>query len=186
VPGDLQQGLAEDLTHLEQRLNRDDFYSHGADFNTLLTKMQTCVRDAVKDLAEQQQQRVKQGAKDLELLPNWQALTEEEKNNIRAELDKLLKGSPDNLAGLRDLIGREYSLNMTVEQQKGKIQQLAQKRRQEPAQPANPVFKQSLTVPAQIRSVDELTRLLAQLQQIKDSLGGYAKIEISISIQEQE
>ena len=197
VPGQLQQELAEDLSHLEQRLNRDDFYSHGADFNTLLTKMQTGVRNAVNALSEQQQQRVKQGAKDLELLPDWQALTEEEKNNIRAELDKLLKGCPDNLAGLRDLIGREYSLNMTVEQQKSKIQQLAIQRRQEQAQPANvggspsvqeriTVFKQSLTVPAQIRSMEELTRLLAKLQQIKDSLGGYAKIEVSISVQDQE
>ncbi|MEM1292984.1 MAG: BREX system P-loop protein BrxC [Cyanobacteria bacterium P01_H01_bin.162] len=197
VPATLQQELAEDLNHLEQRLNRDDFYSHGADFNTLLTKVQTCVRDAVNALSEQQQQRVKQGAKDLELLPDWQALTEEEKNNIRAELDKLLKGCPDNLAGLRALIGREYSLNMTLEQQKGKIQQLAQKRRQEQAQPAAATggssvrevvtsFERSLTVPARIRSVEEFVRLLAQLQQIKDSLGGYAKIDISINIQDQE
>lgn len=65
VPGQLQQELAEDLSHLEQRLHRDDFYSHGAEFNTLLTKMQTGVRDAVREMATQQQQRVKQGADDL-------------------------------------------------------------------------------------------------------------------------
>jgi len=86
---------------------------------------------------------------------------------------------------------------MTLEQQKGKIQQLAKKRRQEQAQPA-PIaggssvrelvtsFEESLTIPARIRSVEELVRLLAQLQQLKDSLGGYAKIDISINVQDQE
>jgi hypothetical protein len=194
VPATLQQELAEDLSHLEQRLNRDDFYSHGADFNTLLTKMQTYVRDAVNALSEQQQQRVKQGAKDLELLADWQSLTEEEKNNIRAELDKLLKGCPDNLAGLRDLIGREYSLNMTLEQQKRKIKQLAIQRQQVPSQPLpgragnakdiEVTFASAFKVPARIRSISELIQLLNQLEQLKNSLGGYEQIDVSIEIQE--
>ena len=57
---------------------------------------------------------MKQGADDLARSVDWAQLTAEEQSNIRAELDKLLLDCPETLGGLRELLGREYSLNMTT------------------------------------------------------------------------
>jgi hypothetical protein len=195
VPATLQQELAEDLSHLEQRLNQYDFYSHGPDFNTLLTKMQSCVRDAVREMATQQQQRVKQGADDLARSLDWEQLTAEEQSNIRAELDKLLQDCPETLVGLREQLGREYSLNLTLSQQKEKIRQLAQQRSQEKVEIFNPgddpitrnrppVYRKSLIIPARIKTVDELQRLLQEFQNIRSSVGGYTQLDVTIKIKE--
>jgi len=194
VPGALRQNLDADLSLLEQRLSKDDFFCHGADFNTLLTRLQTCVRDAVRELAVQQQQRVKQGADDLARSVDWAQLTAEEQSNIRAELDKLLLDCPETLGGLRELLGREYSLNMTLEQQKNNIQQLAQNQRQKKAKtdlgdkPSckddNTYPQYSVSIPARIRSVDALIRVLNQLQSIRESAGGYTQLDVTIEIEE--
>ena len=59
----------------------------------------------MRELAVQQQQRVKQGADDLARSVDWAQLTAEEQSNIRAELDKLLLDCPETLGGLRELLG---------------------------------------------------------------------------------
>lgn len=47
VPGELRRELAEDLGTLSERLGKEDFYKHTADFNSQLTHLKGRVRDAV-------------------------------------------------------------------------------------------------------------------------------------------
>ncbi|MCY7272927.1 MAG: BREX system P-loop protein BrxC, partial [Phormidesmis sp. CAN_BIN44] len=111
IPGTLRQEVAEDLERLRLRLQQEDFYRHAADLNTLLTTIQAQVGTAVQQLAAQQQQRIKEGTADLERLPDWQELTEEEHNNVRSRLDDLLIEPAFDLIGLRQLLSRDYDLN---------------------------------------------------------------------------
>lgn len=131
VPGALRQEVAEDLERLRLRLQQEDFYRHATDLNTLLTTIQAQVGMAVQQLAAQQQQRIKEGAADLERLSDWQELTEEERNNVRSRLYELLIEPTFDLLGLRQLLSRDYDLNTTLSQQKQRIgQQAAERRRQ--------------------------------------------------------
>lgn len=120
VPGALRQEVAEDLERLRLRLQQE-FYRHATDLNTLLTTIQAQVGTAVQQLLDQQQQRIKEGAADLERLPDWQELTEEERNNVRSRLDDLLIEPTFDLAGLRQLLSRDYDLNTTLSQQKQRL-----------------------------------------------------------------
>lgn len=193
IPGTLQQEVADELDWLEQRLNKDDFYGHAADFHTKLTTIKNRVQEAMSALAEQQKQRVKEAVEDLVRLPDWGELTEEEKNNIRAQLEQLLTASPKGLSGIQNLLGREYSLNTMISQQKERIRQTAQNRRQqrqkEKAAPMNTAIdvvciRQSFSIPARVTSVEQLRRVIQQLQDLSDSLNTYSEIDVSIEIQE--
>jgi hypothetical protein len=193
VPGALRKDLAEDLDILSQRLQKDDFYRHNADLNTLLTTIQIQVRNAVQQLAEQQKQRVKEGAADLERLPEWQELTEEERNNVRARLDQLLVDPVLDLNGLRKLLARDYDLNTTISEQKERIRQQAEERRRQrlveehqrsSVKEAPNKLKETIPVPAMVTSRDQLEELLKQLQALREKLTYYTQIEISIEIQD--
>ncbi|MBW4696203.1 MAG: BREX system P-loop protein BrxC [Lyngbya sp. HA4199-MV5] len=194
IPGKLRQELAEDLERLRQRLQQDDFYRHAADLNTLLTSIQSQVREAVQELAEQQKQRVKEGAADLERLPEWQELTEEERSNVRARLDQLLLDPALDLVGLRQLLARDYDLNTTLSQQKERIRQQAaerQRQRLEAERTLPPTandeprkIKESIRVPARVTTREQLSLLLQSLQALQAKLPLYGQIEISIEIQD--
>ncbi len=192
VPGALRQDLAEDLELLSQRLQKDDFYRHTADLNTLLTTIQTKVRNAVHQLIEQQKQRVKEGAADLERLPEWQELTEEERNNVRARLDQLIIDPVLDRGGLRQLLARNYDLNTTISEQKERIRQQAEERRRQRIVEKRhrssvkevSKLKATIPVPAVVTSREQLEELLQQLQALREKLTYYSQIEISIEIQD--
>jgi hypothetical protein len=195
VPGTLRQNVAEDLERLQLRLQQEDFYRHAPDFNTLLTALQSQVEMAVQQLIEQQQQRIKEGAADLERLPDWQELTEEERNNVRSRLDDLLITPNPDLPGLRQLLSRDYDLNTTLSQQRQRIgQQAAERRRQrlEAERLAHPTandeplkIKESIRIPARVTNRVQLAQLLKQLQELEQRLLGYAAIDIEIELQDE-
>jgi len=195
VPGTLRQNVAEDLERLRLRLQQEDFYRHAPDLNTLLTALQVQVEVAVQQLIAQQQQRIKEGAADLERLPDWQELTEEERNNVRSRLDDLLITPNPDLLGLKQLLSRDYDLNTTLSQQKQRIgQQAAERRRQrlEAGRLANPMandeplkIKESIRIPARVTNRAQLALLLQQLQELERRLSGYGAIDIKIELQDE-
>ena len=63
VPGELRNELGEDLTTLTDRLKKEDFFKHIADFNSLLTHVKGRVREAVISLSDQQKKRLKEGGR---------------------------------------------------------------------------------------------------------------------------
>jgi hypothetical protein len=69
VPGELRNELNEDLSTLTDRLKKEDFYKHTADFSSLLTHIKGRVREAVISLSDQQKQRLKEGAEELQRIP---------------------------------------------------------------------------------------------------------------------
>lgn len=190
VPGALRRELAEDLGTLSERLGKEDFYQHGADFNSLLTHLKNRVRDAVLTLSEQQKLRLKESIEDLQRLPAWQELTQEERGNVVSRLDSLALDTTPDLAGLKKLLARDYDIHSTLEELKRSIQRQGQERlrqRMEEARaktdeqgPTKLTQSIAIAVPAKITSVADIDTLIQQLQAIKAELARYTEVEISL------
>jgi hypothetical protein len=190
VPGELRRELAEDLETLSERLGKEDFYKHATDFNSQLTHVKARVRDAVIRLSEQQRLRLKEGVEDLQRIPEWEELTQEERGNVVARLDRLaLTGTPD-LAGLKKLLARDYDINSTLEDLKRFIQRDGQERvrqrvedeRADYVEKGPGKLTKSIAVPLNIRSAADLDALILELQAIKAQLGLYAGLDIRITL----
>lgn len=187
VPGELRRELSEELATLAERLLKEDFYKHTADFNSLLTHLKGRVRDAVIALSEQQKLRLKDGIEDLQRIPEWEELTQVERSNAVNRLDGLVLTATQDIAGLKKLLARDYDINSTLEDLKRSIQRQGQERRrlahdEERAKtgengPAR--LTKSIAVPMKMTSVADIDSLIQQLQEIKAQLGFYAEAEIS-------
>ncbi len=191
VPGDLRRELAEDLTMFSDRLRKEDFYKYATDFNAQLTHFQNRVREAVIALLKQQKIRLKEGAEDLQRIPEWSELTQEERGNAVNQLDKLELNTSEDLAGLKKLLSRDYDINTTIEEIKRLIQQQGQSRIRIRIEQEHGIasentsnIKKSITVPSKITKPSDLDFLLQQVTEIKELFKFYENVEITITIRE--
>ena len=190
VPGDLRRDLAEELVTLAERLAKEDFYRHAADFNSLLTHLKGRVRDAVITLSEQQKLRLKEGAEDLQRIAEQEELTQEERGNALSRLDELVLEATQDLAGLKKLLARDYDINSTLEELKRSIQRQGQERlRQRLAEerahsgdlgPSKLV--KSIPVPVTMTTAAEIEALIRQLYEIKAEMSLYTEIEVTFAV----
>ena len=86
------------------------------------------VRDAVTTLSEQQELRLKDCLEDLQRIPEWEELTQEERGNTVNRLDGLALEATLDQAGLKKLLARDYDINSTLEELKRSIQRQGQER----------------------------------------------------------
>lgn len=192
VPGELKRDLSQELEILDQRLQRDDFYKHAPDLNSLLTSIKARVHDAVVTLAEQQRTRLKEGLEDLQRLPEWQELTQEERANVVSELDALAVEAQPNLTGLKQLLAKDYDLGTSLSAWKDSIRKNGQeraRRRMEEEREASGEdkaikLKRSITISAKLTSAAQLDELIRQLHEIKSQTVLYGEIELTIKIEE--
>jgi hypothetical protein len=193
VPGELRRELAEDLGTLSQRLCKEDFYKHTADFNSQLTHLKGRVRDAVITLTEQQKSRLKDGVEDLQRIPEWEELTQEERGNAVNRLDGLALAATQDLAGLKKLLTRDYDINSTLEDLKRSIQRQGQERlhqrmeeeRAKIGEKGPAKLTKSISVPVKMTSAADIDALIQQLHEIKAQFGLYAEIEVSLVVGKQ-
>jgi hypothetical protein len=190
VPGELRRELAEDLGTLSERLGKEDFYQHTADFNSQLTHLKGRVRAAVITLSEQQKLRLKEGAEDLQRVPEWTGLTQEECGNAVNRLDGLALAAAQDLAGLKKLLARDYDISSTLEDLKRSIQRKGQERLRQRAEEERAKTREkgpakltkSITVPKKMTSAAEIDALIQQLNEIKAQISLYAEIEVTLSM----
>lgn len=191
VPGELRHEVTEELIALAERLGKEDFYKHTANFNSQLTHLKGRVRDAVITLSEQQKLRLKEGVEDMQRIPEWKELTQEERGNAVDRLDDLALTATQDLAGLKKLLARDYDINSTLDELKRLIQRQSQERKrltleEEQAKtgekgPAK--LSKSISVPTKITSAADIEILIQQLNEIKAQLKLYAEIEVSFVLQ---
>ena len=131
VPGELKKELENDLEMLSERLAKEDFYKHIPTFNTMLTSLQSKVRDAAVAMADVQAKTIKTGEKELPRLYEWRELTQEEQSNVFAELEKLQITHSEDLDGLKQLINQEFVINSELTSMKEKITQKGKERQQQ-------------------------------------------------------
>ncbi len=176
APGDLRKELRDDLDILGERLKLEDFYRHAADFNSLLTHIKARVRDSAKSVSDQQGQRIRDGVEDLQRLPQWIELSQEERSNAIARLEGLAIEVECDIAGIRKLLARDYDIGSTLEDQKRSIITLVAARR-------NPELKeeqlqgvsfsrkrQSLRLPTKLTTALALDTVIGRLESFRPAL----------------
>lgn len=127
----------------------------------------------------------------LQRLSEWDELTQEEQQNLLAELDQLQMTVTEDLSGLKKLLALDYDINSTLEELKSSIRKTGQEKRrqrQESKQAEQwkenrPKLVKSIAVPVTIASAQDLDELIRQLQDLKSELGSYAELELTIRIQ---
>lgn len=190
VPGDLRREAAEDLVALSERLSREDFFKHAPDFNSQLTHLKGRVRDAVITLTEQQKLRLKDGVEDLQRIPEWEELTQEERGNAVSRLDGLALEATQDLSGLKKLLARDYDINSTLDDLKKSIQRQGQERvrrrleeeRAKSGEKGPTKLSRKVAVPVKMTTAAELDKVIQQLHEIKAQVGLYSEIEVTFSI----
>ena len=194
VPGELRNELSEDLSTLSERLQTEDFFKHSADFSSLLTHVKGRVRDAVILLSDQQKQRIKEGANELQRVPEWRELTQEGRGSAIGQLDGLELTATHELAGLRRLLSRDYDISSTIDELRRSIQRQGQERiqqriedeRAEKGEKGPAKFEQAVSVPTKMTTAADLDALILELNEIKAQLALYDEIEVYFSFDSEE
>lgn len=190
IPGDLRKELTEDIASLSERLKKDDFHKHVADFNSLLTHIKGRVRDSVVALTDQQKLRIKEGVEDLQRLPEWSELTQEERGNAVSRLEALAITVPHDLTGLKRLLACDYDISTTIDDIKRSIAKQRQERIRQELDEEAAKYKgegatklaRSIAVPSKLSSARDLDALIGRLNDLKSQLALYEEIEVSFVI----
>lgn len=187
APGELRKELSEDLVNLSERLKKEDFFKHVADLSSLLTHIRGRVRDTVLSLSEQQKLRLKEGVEDLQRLPEWSGLTQEDRGNAVERLEELALTVSEDLSGLKKLLARDYDISSTIDDLKRSIaRQEQEKRRMEREGEVGrskvrdrTTLSRSISVPSKVASVNELDLLIQALNELRSQLVLYDDIDVS-------
>jgi len=187
VPGALKEELAETRSQVEERLAADDFYHHVADLGTALTTMRSKVATATAALTAQQRQRIEDAAADLARLSEWGELTQEEQTNVVADLEMASLVASADLAGLKALLNHEYAINEAINQAKKAVvvagEAVRQKRREKQVEAVKDAQRgpRAVRIPAVIKDLSDLDRLIADLQQLRNQMPLYTQLELKIT-----
>ena len=129
-------------------------------------------------MAEEQQDRIKDGEQDLNRIAEWKELTGQEQNNLLADLEKLSTKAAEDLSGLRVLVNQEYTIQSSLQDLKNRVQKIGQQRLQEKLKEEQEEAKKAgqkkitrqLKSRKQITSLSDLDQLIRELQQIRGEL----------------
>lgn len=192
TPGVLKSELADELGQLKERLASSDFFHYSTDYASALTHLKSRVRDAVMKMAEEQQERIKDGEQDLNRIAEWKELTGQEQNNLLADLETLVSEAAEDLSGLRILVNQEYTIQSSLQDLKNRVQKIGQQRLQEKLKEEQEEAKKAgqkkitrqLKPRKQITSLGDLDELIRELQQIRGELQYAHEFELTFDFKE--
>ena len=192
TPGQLKTELQDEIAGLNERLNHADFFKYTTEFASSLTTFKSRVRDTAIALQAEQQQRITDAEQDLRRLSEWPELTQQEQNNLLADLEKLAVTASEDLSGLRLLVNQEYAIQSQVQDIKQRIQRIGQQRlqdklREEQEQAiaeGKKKISRTLNPKQQITSIAELDALIAELQQLRGELKYAHEFELLIGLRD--
>ena len=194
IPGHLRDDLAEDLALLGQRLADEGFVRHAADLRSTLTAIRTRVATAVSQLAAAQAVAIHEAQQNLQQFPGWTELTQEEQTAQVATFDALTTNATDDLAGLRQLLNREFELQERVRQTKHGIEHLANQRRadreflererhKKEAREYHDPVRHAISIPARVRSAERLNALIEQLEALRSAFAYPQTHDVEVTIE---
>ncbi|MAT50029.1 MAG: ATPase [Porticoccaceae bacterium] len=194
TPGQLKTELQDEIAGLNERLNHADFFKYSTEFAGSLTTLKSRVRDTAIALQTEQQQRITDAEQDLRRLSEWPELTQQEQNNLLADLEKLAVTASEDLGGLRLLVNQEYAIQSQVQDIKQRIQRIGQQRLQDKLREeqeraiaeGKKKISRTLNPKAQITSLAELDALIAELQQLRGELKYAHEFELVIGLSDND
>ena len=188
IPGTLKADVTDDLDLLSGRLGKEDFYKHTADLNTTLTELKGRVSNAVNDMAEAQKQRLQEAEQDLNRIPEWVELTQEEQSNALNQLSALALSVKNDLAGLEQLITHEFDIQSQLSDLKQRIvsegrerqRQRVEEQKKKDIQEGKSKTIRSIKVSSSLSTTAQIEELIKQLQLLKVELAYYDEFELKI------
>jgi len=190
TPGRLKAELADELAGLKERLDHAEFFKYTTEYASSLTTMQVRVRDAVIEMQTEQQQRIKDAEQDLHRIAEWKELTQQEQNNLLADLEQLTVSASEDLAGLRTLVNQEYAIQSQVQDIKQRIQRIGQQRLQDKLREEQEAavkegkkkITRSLRPKQHITTMADLDQLITDLEQLRSELQYAHEFELTINL----
>ena len=194
IPGQLKTDLADVLNQLEERLDSPDFFNYSTDLASALTNLKSRVRDTVLKMKEEQQEQIKYGEQNLNIIGEWKELTDQEQNNILADLETLHIEASEDIFGLRNLVNQEYTIQSKQRDLKSRVQHLGQQRLQyklkEEQEAAKKNGQQKITrhlnSQRRVSSLSELDGLIRELQQIRSELRYAHEFELTFNFKDND
>jgi hypothetical protein len=184
IPGELRRDAVENLEFFKERLAREDFYKHTPDLNTRLTALKTLVRDKAREMTAALRTAVKEAVEDLQRLPVWDELNQEEQMNAIGELEGSTGEVPADLAGLKELINQEYTLHNRLSKLKESIITLGMQRQADRLRRDRDKNVHTLRIPAKVTTIEKLDELIRELSNLKKALTEHGEIEINIQLED--
>jgi hypothetical protein len=188
TPGQLKTELQDEIAGLNERLKHPDFFKYSTEFAGSLTTLKSRVWDTAIALQNQQQQRITDAQQDLNRLSEWPELTQQEQNNLLADLEKLAVTASEDLSGLRLLVNQEYTIQSRVQDIKQRIERIGQQRLQDKLREeqeraiveGKKKISRTLNPKSQITSIAELDALIAELQHLRGEMKYAHEFELVI------
>lgn len=192
IPGQLKSDVEESLAQIGERLGQENFYQHNADLSSTLTSIKNHLRDAIVQMLDAQKSTIKVAKQDLPGLFEWNELTHEEQAQILAQLEALEIEVTKDLAGLKQLLGQEYTIQSRVGSIRKKIEEVGHERqlarlkeeKEQAAREGRSRITRSLNIPTRVTNSSQLDTLIQQLQTLKTELALYNDIEVTIKLKD--
>ena len=185
TPSTLKSQLTDRLRDIDERIIKIDFSKYNSKFLSHLTAIKSCVRDTAITMQEEQTQRIKDAGRDLVRITEWRNLTQQEQNNLLADLEKLTVVVSKDLKGLQLIISHEYTTRIKfqdIKQRAANIGQRRLKNKLREEQEGKKKITRTLKFKEQITNMADLNQLITQLEQLHGELKHVHEFELSISL----
>jgi hypothetical protein len=174
---ELREAALEDLEAVADALSLESFFDRRADLATRRSALESRVAQAVKAMRAAQAERILAAEGELALLPEWSALTAEEKSASLAAIQALAIDVSPDISGLKQLVARQVDIENTIATTRTKVIAEGKARREYPAPPppqdgkgVRERMRKEVTVPAHIGTVAELDELIRTLNDLRREL----------------
>ena len=185
--------LAETLSLIKERLQQSDFYRFSADFSTWLTKIRARISSTVFEVQELIKKRINEAEIDLSRVPEWSKLTQQEQTELLGDLDRLIVEVEPDLAGLKNILNKDYQLQSEVQSLRQRIEQLGQERIRDELEITGSKDKPGIKQPVarnirtqnNITTMDDLDALINQLQLLRIELKYAHSFAVKLQLQDE-
>jgi len=140
-------------------------------------------------MQKEQAERINDAEQDLVNVAEWQELTVPEQQAVFSDLENLALVVSEDLVGLRQLVNQEYNIQSQLNDIKQRIVRMGQQRVkdkliQEQQTGTEEVKKitRSLKTRARITNIDDLKKVIAQLEQMRQELQYAHEFELLLSL----
>ncbi len=193
IPGQLKIDLAEEIESLSKKLGTTDFLQYQTELAGSLTTIKAAVRDSSIAMQNHQKARISDAEQGLKRIPEWKELTQQEQNDLLADLENVSVEVDHDIEGLKDLVNQEFTFNSQLQTLQKQIQQTGQQRLQERVRTeqeksggsGNKLVRQ-VSVKSRINSMDDLNDLIGKLQKISTEVKYAHEFEVTIEPEDED
>lgn len=185
IPAKLKESAEEALTTVKDILNRESFFEETASLGTASAEINNLIAATTVELAQQQNELSLQEMARWESLSDWNDLTDDDRFWFRGEVDMLAIEADGTLAGLKKLLGHDYTLNNRLRELSQSIAKKAAENRYSRDKDKDrdkdktvEVIDTELIVPKIFKSSREIDLLIMELTKVRSKINNakYARI----------